>query len=55
MLMSQFSKNCTACNKKFTSLFEYMEHVKKDHKDIAPDELVKMGKEHKWQLKGSDI
>lgn len=50
--MDCFSKTCTACNKKFTSLVEYIAHVKKDHKDIPPEKFVKMGKEHKWKLKG---
>lgn len=53
-MMTKYRKTCPGCNKRFIHLEDFIEHVKKAHKDIAPDELVKMGKEHKWQLKGSD-
>lgn len=47
-----FSKNCSVCNKKFTDLKRYMDHIKNNHKDISPEDLLKMGKEHKWKFRG---
>ena len=49
--MNTFSKTCPACNEHFTSLTDYMEHVKNKHQDIPPHEILKMGKEHKWKLR----
>ena len=49
--MTDFLKNCAACGKEFTDLTEYMKHIKNDHKDLRPDELVEMGKEHKWKFR----
>jgi len=50
--MKIFSKNCPACNQHFTSLVEFMSHIKKAHKDIPPGSMAEMGKEHKWKLRG---
>ena len=46
--MGGFEKNCPVCNKKFTSLVEYTNHIGIDHKDISPDQILKINKEDKW-------
>ncbi|MGI0073764.1 MAG: hypothetical protein ACREA3_08130 [Nitrosotalea sp.] len=45
--MEKFEKECPVCQKRFTSLIEYMTHLGKDHKDIHPDRITKMNKEEK--------
>ena len=49
--MSKFSKQCTACNKSFSDLMEYMTHLRTDHKDITPKQILAMGEEAKWKLR----
>ncbi len=49
--MTDFSKNCPVCQKDFASLEEFMAHIKKDHKDIPPNDILSMGTEHKWKLR----
>lgn len=49
--MGNFLKNCPACSKEFTDLVEYMNHIKTEHKDVPPQELLDMGKEHKWNFR----
>ncbi len=46
--MGGFTKDCPVCNKNFTSLLEYTNHIGIDHKDIPPDQILKMKKEQKW-------
>jgi hypothetical protein len=46
--MGGFEKNCPVCNKKFSSLVEYTNHIGIDHKDISPEQILKMNKEDKW-------
>lgn len=48
--MGGFEKDCPVCKKKFTSLLEYTNHIGIDHKDIAPDEILKTNTEHKWSF-----
>ena len=49
--MSDFSKKCPVCQNEFSSLAEFMTHIKKDHKDIAPSDILSTGKEHKWKFR----
>lgn len=49
--MGNFLKNCSTCGKEFTNLPDYMNHIKNDHKDVPPKDLVEMGKEHKWKFR----
>lgn len=43
-----FSKTCNICKKDFSSLIEYMDHLKKDHKDVPRELLGDIGKEQRW-------
>ncbi len=49
--MEGFKKRCPACAKNFSSLVEFMKHVKNEHEDISPEKMAEMGKEHKWKLR----
>jgi hypothetical protein len=46
--MAGFEKDCPVCKKKFTSLVEYTNHIGVDHKDIPPEQILKMNQEQKW-------
>jgi hypothetical protein len=46
--MGGFEKNCPVCKKKFMSLLEYTNHIGIDHKDIPPEQILKMNTEQKW-------
>jgi uncharacterized C2H2 Zn-finger protein len=46
--MGGFEKNCPVCKKVFTSLLEYTTHIGVDHKDISPEQILKMNTEQKW-------
>ncbi|MDE1842048.1 MAG: hypothetical protein KGH95_00185 [Thaumarchaeota archaeon] len=48
--MGGFSKDCPVCGKNFTSLLGYTNHIGVDHKDIPPDQILKMHKEDKWSF-----
>lgn len=48
MTMAGFEKDCPVCKKKFTSLLEYTNHIGIDHKDIPPEQILKMNTEQKW-------
>ena len=48
--MGEFKKECPVCQTKFVSLTEYMAHLAKDHKDIAPDRISMMNTEEKWKF-----
>lgn len=48
--MGGFEKNCPVCGKKFTSLVEYTNHIGIDHKDISPEQILKLNKEDKWSF-----
>ncbi|MDE1728335.1 hypothetical protein [Candidatus Nitrosotalea okcheonensis] len=48
--MGGFEKNCPVCGKKFTSLIEYTNHIGVDHKDIPPEQILKINKEDKWSF-----
>ena len=48
--MAGFEKDCPICKKKFTSLLEYTTHLGKDHSDISPERILKMGKEDKISM-----
>ena len=43
-----FSKQCHICKIEFTSLEDYMKHIKEFHKDIRPDKFTVYGNEQKW-------
>jgi hypothetical protein len=47
-IMGGFEKDCPVCGKKFSSLVEYTNHIGVDHKDIPPEQILKMNKEDKW-------
>jgi hypothetical protein len=47
MTMAGFEKDCTVCEKKFTSLLEYTNHIGIDHKDMPPEQILKMNTEQK--------
>ena len=49
--MGGFEKNCSICNKKFTSLLDYTMHIGKDHKNIWADKIFELGKEKKEHLR----
>ena len=48
--MTEFKKECPACQKIYSSLIEYMAHLERDHKDISADMMTKMNKEEKWKF-----
>jgi hypothetical protein len=48
IIMGGFEKNCPVCKKAFTSLLEYTTHIGVDHKDIPPEQILKMNTEQKW-------
>ena len=50
--MAGFSKACPVCNANFSSLSDYMQHIKEKHGDIPPEDIASIGKEHKWTLRG---
>lgn len=49
--MESFKKRCPVCANNFSSLVEFMKHVKNEHEDISPEKMAEMGKEHKWKLR----
>ena len=49
--MNDFSKKCPVCKRDFASLSDFMEHIKKEHKDIAPSDILSMGDERKWKFR----
>lgn len=49
--MAGFEKVCPVCEKKFSSLVEYMTHLGQEHKDLPPDRIAKMNKEEKWNFR----
>lgn len=46
-----FQKTCPVCKKEFTSLEEYMNDIKNNHKDIPPEVFVKKDAESKWSFR----
>ena len=49
--MSDFSKTCPVCKKVFSSLEEFMTHIKTEHKDLSPSDILSMGDERKWKFR----
>lgn len=48
---STSAKKCPVCKKDFLDLKQFMEHIKKEHRDISPDAILQMGKETRWSLR----
>lgn len=49
--MSDFRKKCQVCNKDFFDLMQFMEHIKKNHREITPNKIFEIGKEQKWSFR----
>jgi hypothetical protein len=49
--MSEFRKTCPVCKEDFSDLIKFMEHIKKNHREIPPNKIFEMGKEQKWKLR----
>jgi len=50
-LESSYAKKCPVCKKDFLDLKQFMEHIKKEHKDIPPDMILQIGKEARWSMR----
>ena len=42
--MGNFSKDCPMCKKNFADLVEFMDHIKKVHKNIPSNKIFGMGR-----------
>ncbi len=49
-----FDKTCSICKQVFSSLENYMSHIKNQHDKVRPEEFVKDSGELKWSLRGDD-
>jgi uncharacterized C2H2 Zn-finger protein len=49
--MENFSKDCPVCKKNFTDLVEFMDHIKKVHKNMPSNKIFGIGKEKTWSFK----
>ena len=49
-----FSKTCPICEQDFTSLVDYMSHIKNNHSRESPSTLVREEGELKWRLRNDD-
>lgn len=49
-----FTKICPICNQKFSSLVNYMSHIKSDHSEVSPEEFVKSHEETKWSFRNNN-
>jgi len=49
--MENFSKDCPVCKKNFTDLVEFMDHIKKVHKNIPSNKIFDIRKEKTWSFK----
>jgi uncharacterized C2H2 Zn-finger protein len=45
------AKKCPVCKKDFLDLKLFMEHIKKEHRNISPDKILEMGKETRWSFR----
>lgn len=49
--MAGFSKTCPVCKEIFDSLGKFTVHIKENHSDIPPEQVVSASKEQKWKLR----
>ena len=49
-----FSKICSLCNHEFTSLENYMSHIKNNHEKVSPEEFVRQHGELKWSFRNAE-